>query len=70
MHKEGFVVNNEQVASISPGRYQFRPTAYLPWMNVRVYRHSIAKKEQLCVRFAGVELEADKFISKGEWKAI
>lgn len=60
----------KQRLKISPGQYQFKPNAFLPWMNVRVFTQSITDKDKLCVRLAGVELDADKLIARGEWKPL
>lgn len=56
--------------TITPGQYQFRPIQFLPWMNARVFIRSIAEKDKLSVRVAGVEMDADKVIKHGEWKAV
>lgn len=67
--QEGITVNDNHGNSIAPGQYQYRPTQYMPWMNVKVFKQS-AHQDKLSVRFAGVELDADMFIRHGQWKAL
>lgn len=67
--KEGFTVNKASAKSITPGQYRYRPTQYMPWMNVKVFKQS-AQQDKLSVRFAGVELDADMFLRHGQWKAL
>jgi len=50
--------------------YQYRPNQFMPWLNVRVFRDSAQNHDKLCVRFAGVEFDADMFIRHGQWKAL
>jgi len=63
-------VHNQSTHSLSPGNYQFRPNPFVPWINVRVFRESAANRENLRVRWAGVEIDVDKLAKHGEWKAI
>ncbi len=56
--------------SITPGQYRYRPTHFMPWLNVKVYKQSAQNDSKLSVRFAGVELDADVFLKYGQWQAI
>ena len=63
-------MHNQRTLSITPGHYQFRPSPFIPWMHVRVFRDSFTNQENLRVRWAGVEVDAARLINHGEWKAI
>ncbi|MCW9000536.1 MAG: hypothetical protein OQK04_17630 [Kangiellaceae bacterium] len=56
--------------SITPGQYQYRPSQYMPWINVKVFKDSANDNSRLCVRFAGVEFDADMFLQHGQWKTL
>ena len=63
-------MHNQAGHLLTPGQYQFRPNPFVPWINVRVFREAPDKQENLRVRWAGVEIDADKLLNRGEWKAI
>jgi hypothetical protein len=59
-----------QSRSITPGEYQFKPLSFAPWVHVKVFRESVANKDNLKVKLAGLEFPAEKFLHRGQWKAI
>jgi hypothetical protein len=63
-------VNNQSGISLTPGQYQFRPNPFVPWINVKVFRESVANKENLRVRWAGLEIDFNKLAQRGEWKPL
>ncbi|MCW9017040.1 MAG: hypothetical protein OQJ89_08760 [Kangiellaceae bacterium] len=63
-------MNNASSNTITPGTYRYRPSQFLPWLNVQVFKESASDNDKLCIRFAGVALDAEKFIRRGQWKPV
>ncbi|TQV72228.1 hypothetical protein FLL45_18595 [Aliikangiella marina] len=63
-------MHSHKVRQLMPGKYQFRPNPFEPWVNVRVYQEHEEDPKSLKASWDGKAIDVEKIAQHGEWQPL